>query len=138
MPHSIHTERLTPPRACLLAAIALLSVALAVAGCGGSFSPGVAHLSSTKSASQASPEGAGASPESPSSFQQKEIAFAKCMRSNGVPNFPDPSAGGGFAVHGGFDPQSPAINAARAKCRQLLPPGPGWGPRPQGRRWRSS
>ncbi|HTU80195.1 MAG TPA: hypothetical protein VMF09_15695 [Solirubrobacteraceae bacterium] len=103
---------------------------LAIAGCGSSSSPGVAQLSSPRSASQARPEGGSASPESPSSLQQKEIAFAACMRSNGVPNFPDPSAGGGFAVRGGFDPQSPAVNAARAKCRQLLPPGPGSGPPP--------
>jgi hypothetical protein len=132
MPHTIHTKRLTSPRARLLSGAALLSGVLALAGCGGgSSSPsGVAHLSSTKSASQASPEGGGASPESSSSLQQKEIAFAKCMRSNGVPNFPDPSAGGGFAVRGGFDSQSPAVNAARAKCQQLLPPGPGSGPPP--------
>jgi hypothetical protein len=131
MAHSIHTRRLTPPRARLLTAAALLGVALAVAGCGGgSSSPGVAHLSPAKGAGAASPEGGGSSPESPASFQQKEIAFAKCMRAHGVPNFPDPSGGGGFAVRGGFDPQSPAVNAARAKCRQLLPPGPGAGPPP--------
>ncbi len=131
MPHSIHTKRLTSPRARLLTATALLSVTLALAGCGGgSSSPGVAHVSSAKGASPASPEGGGSASEGPASFQQKEIAFAKCMRSNGVPNFPDPSAGGGFAVRGGFDPQSPAVNAARAKCQQLLPPGPGSGPPP--------
>jgi hypothetical protein len=137
MPQSIHTRRLTSPRARLQAAAAILGVALALAGCGGSSSSGVARISSGKGASSARPgsgstssEGGGTSPESPSSLQQKEIAFAKCMRSNGVPNFPDPSAGGGFAVRGGFDPQSPAVDAARAKCRQLLPPGPGSGPPP--------
>ncbi len=115
----------------LTATAALLSVALAVAGCGGgSSAPGVAHLSSTKSASQARPEGGGTSPESPASLQQAMIAFAKCMRSNGVPNFPDPNGSGGFPVRGGFDPHSPVVNAARAKCRQLLPPGPGSGPPP--------
>jgi hypothetical protein len=130
MAHSIHTRRHTPPRARLLIATTLLSVTLALAGCGGgSSSPGIAHLSPAKGAGSTSSEGSGSSPESPTSFQQKEIVFAKCMRAHGVPNFPDPS-GGGFAVRGGFDPQSPAVNAARAKCQQLLPPGPGLGPPP--------
>lgn len=130
MAYSIHTKRLTPPLARLLTAAALLSGVLAVTGCGGSSSPAVAHLSSGKEASSVSSEGRVSSPEGPANIQQAGIAYAKCMRSNGVPNFPDPSAGGGFAVRGGFDPQSPAVNAARAKCRQLMPPGPSSGPPP--------
>jgi hypothetical protein len=53
------------------------------------------------------------------------------MRSNGVPNFPDPNAGGGFLFHGsaGMNPSSPAFKAAQANCHKLLPgggpPGPG-------------
>ena len=61
----------------------------------------------------------------------RPLAFAKCMRANGVPNFPDPKPGGGFEfpVSAGNDPASPAFRAAQAKCRKLLPgggpPGPG-------------
>ena len=51
------------------------------------------------------------------------------MRSSGVPNFPDPSADGGFRLSAGTDPSSPAFQAAQAKCQKLLPgggpPGPG-------------
>ena len=95
MPHRIHTKTLTPPRARLLTATALLSVALALAGCGGnSPSPGVAHLSPGKDTSSASSESGGSSPGSPASLQQAMIAFAKCMRANGVPNFPDPKQRG--------------------------------------------
>ncbi len=72
----------------VLVAAAFLSVTLAVAGCGGSSSsPGVAHLSSGKSSS-ASSEGGGSSPESPASLEQAAVAYAKCMRASGVPNFP--------------------------------------------------
>jgi hypothetical protein len=131
MPHSIH-KRLAPPLAQVLISAALLSVALAVAGCGGSSSPGVAHLSSTKSVSRATPEGGGASPESPASLQQTMVAYAKCMRASGVPNFPDPNAGGGFVFHtraGSIN--SPLFKAAQAKCHNLLPEGgPGSGPPP--------
>jgi hypothetical protein len=131
MAHSIHTRRHTPPRARLLTAAALLGVALAVAGCGGgSSSPGVAHLFPAKGAGGASPEGGGSSPESPASLQEAMIAYAKCMRASGVPNFPDPSSGGGFPVRVRLDPRSPAVKAAQAKCGQLLPPGPGSGPPP--------
>jgi hypothetical protein len=110
---------------------ALLSVALAVAGCGSSSSPGVAHLSSGKGASSAGSEGSGSSPGSPASLQQAAVAYAKCMRSNGVPNFPDPKLGGGFLFNtrARIDPSSPAFKAAQAKCHKLLPsggpPGPG-------------
>lgn len=131
MPHSIHTKRLTPPRARLLTATALLSVALALAGCGGgSSSPGVAHLSSAKGPSSASSESGGSPQESPASLQQAMIAFAKCMRASGVPNFPDPGSGGGFPRRAGINLGSPLSRAAWAKCHKLLPEGPGSGPPP--------
>jgi hypothetical protein len=120
----------------VLATAAFLSVGLAIAGCGGSSSsPGVAHLSSAKSSAKgasSSSEGGGSSPESPTSPEQAAVAYAKCMRASGVPNFPDPSAGGGFLFHAGtgMNPSSPAFKAAQAKCRHFMPPGPGSGPAP--------
>jgi hypothetical protein len=131
MPYGIDTKRLTPRRARLLTAVALLSVALAVAGCGGSSSPGVAHLSSKKGASSANSESSGSASESPATLQQAMIAFAKCMRASGVPNFPDPNAGGGFRFHAHAGVvNSPLFKAAQAKCHKLLPEGPGSGPPP--------
>jgi hypothetical protein len=133
-PYSAHRKRLAPPpRACLLTAATLLSGALALAGCGGgSSSPsGVAHLSSSKGTSSTSLESGGSSPEGPASVEQAAIAYAKCIRASGVPNFPDPNAGGGFRfqAHAGII-NSPLFKAAQAKCHKLLPPGPGSGPPP--------
>jgi hypothetical protein len=112
-----------------LLAAAVLSVAPALTGCGASSSPGVAHLSAAKSAGGTSNEGGGSSSEGPTSLQQALLAFAKCMRSNGVPNFPDPSASGGFVVGAGLDRSSPLFKAAQSRCHKLLPgggpPGPG-------------
>jgi hypothetical protein len=53
------------------------------------------------------------------------LAFSTCMRSHGVPNFPDPSSGGGIqiTVGAGVDPSSPAFQAAQQTCRKLLPGG---------------
>jgi hypothetical protein len=59
------------------------------------------------------------------------------MRANGVPNFPDPTAGGNFQLHpgaGGIDFLSPAFNAAQVKCQKLHPlpgvPAPGMATHP--------
>jgi hypothetical protein len=116
-----------------LSVVALASAAVLLAGCGGG-SPangGVVHLGTTARSSATAGEGA-ASPGS-GSPEAKALAFAKCMRSGGLPNFPDPS-GGGFRFHrgAGIDPFSPAFKAAQAKCKQYQPGGggPGSGPPP--------
>lgn len=44
------------------------------------------------------------------------VAYADCMRSHGVPNFPDASAGGGFDIPSTIDAQSPAYLSARQTC----------------------
>ncbi len=135
MAHRIHTNKLTPPRARLLGAAPLLSVALALTGCGGSPNSGVAHLSSAKVASSASSQGSGSSHAGPASLQQALVTYAKCMRANGVPSFPDPNASGGFPVRARAGLiNSPSFRAAQAKCHNLLPEGgPGSGPPPSPR-----
>ena len=51
------------------------------------------------------------------------LGFSKCMRAHGVPNFPDPSPGGGIQLSSGMNPFSPSFKAAQASCRRLLPGG---------------
>jgi hypothetical protein len=57
--------------------------------------------------------------------------FAKCMRDNGVPNFPDPDPEtGGIIVGGpgsGIDPNDPNLAAAQRACEKLQPTGAGAG-----------
>jgi hypothetical protein len=127
MPDSVHPSGTPRPRARVLAAAALLGAALAVPGCGGSSSPGVARLPSAQSSGRTSSGGGGSSPEGTTNPQQALIAFAKCMRSNGLPNFPDPTTGG-FRLAPGMSPSSPAFKAARAKCSKLMPGGGPLGP----------
>ena len=116
----------------VVSAVATAGVTLFVTGCGGSSAPSVAKLSSSTGASSAGSEDSGAAPASAASPEQAGVAFAKCMRADGVPNFPDPSGGGGpFRFGAGVDPSSPAFQAARAKCRKLMPGGGiGAGPPP--------
>jgi hypothetical protein len=50
--------------------------------------------------------------------------FAVCMRSHGVPNFPDPGAGAASIKPGAVDPNSPAFKSAVTSCQSLLPARP--------------
>ena len=49
--------------------------------------------------------------------------YAACMRSHGVPNFPDPNADGSISINSktGLDPQSPKFRAAQNVCEKELP-----------------
>lgn len=53
------------------------------------------------------------------------LHFSECMRADGVPNYPDPSAGGGIkiTVGSGLNPQTPAFQRAQNLCRKDLPGG---------------
>jgi hypothetical protein len=87
-----------------LITLAAIAGAVAIAACG----------SSSKSPSAAGSGGAA-----------QGIKFADCMRAKGVPNFPDPSAGGGIQIQAGsgINPSSPSFQAAQASCAKLLPGG---------------
>jgi hypothetical protein len=107
-PNSIYTKRLISPRARLLTAAALLSGML-VAGCGGS---------------SKSPAGASTS-ASATSEVESGVAFSRCIRSHGVPNFADPKVSGQTVRMGSASTvQSPAFQAAAHSCQRLLPKGP--------------
>lgn len=147
MRDSSDSDRLT--RSCwgrLIAAATLVS-GLLLAGCGGnSGRPAAATVGRTiapASTVAAAATGTGAnsgdanssaSPAPSSGGGPALLAFARCMRANGVPNFPDPAAGGGarFEVPAGTNPATPTFRAAQAKCQKVLPDGglPGSGPPP--------
>ncbi len=52
-----------------------------------------------------------------------EVRWARCMRSHGVPSFPDPNSQGAFDS-AKFDEGSPAFQTAGNACKSLLPTGP--------------
>jgi hypothetical protein len=82
----------------LLVAPAVVGLSLVVSACGGSSSPRVSAQSAQQNAA---------------------LAFSRCMRSRGVPNFPDPDAQGNFpAFSTGVSKQVSA--AADNACRHLL------------------
>jgi hypothetical protein len=125
-----------PPGSINLSVVVLASAALLLAGCGaGTSNPGVAQLSSGTSrvgTSGGTETDTGVVSAGSGSPEAAALAFAGCMRANGVPHFPDPKAGGGFLFHTGaaVDPSSPAFQAAQTQCKKFLPPGPGSGSPP--------
>jgi hypothetical protein len=59
---------------------------------------------------------------------QKAVKFAKCMRSNGVSEFPDPGASGKVTIDeiangSSLDVNTPAFNRAMSACKDLEPAG---------------
>jgi hypothetical protein len=101
-------------RRSLVIAVAAAGCALAIAACGGTGS-GVTGVGTAESPT------ARASP----------IALARCMRANGVTNFPDPSAGGGLQLSrsisssaltvNGVTLSGPVSEKAERTCKKYLP-----------------
>jgi hypothetical protein len=109
-------------------AVGALGIALPVAGCGSSPNSGVAHLSSRKGTSPSSSEGGISASENTTRHQQREIAYARCLRSHGVPDVPEPDAEHSIVNGLGGDPHQgpqgpPQLQAAEKQCSSVLPPG---------------
>jgi hypothetical protein len=107
-----------------LALVALLgSIGLLAAACGGgSKDPGAASGGGTTTT--VAPSGSSGSTSSGESSQSEELQLAQCMRSHGVPNFPDPSATGGLlnAISAaGVNTHSPTYQEALLACKQYNP-----------------
>lgn len=91
-----------------LPGVALIAITvLALAGCGG----------------RTSPVGTGSSRAGGSASSPSAVAYSACMRSHGVPNFPDPTTGGPVLK---ADPQQLGVSTAmyqraRHDCQHLLP-----------------
>jgi hypothetical protein len=79
------------------------------------------------------PNGGKLSPAQTKQAMEDALKFSACMRSHGVPKFPDPKIaadGGmslGFRRGSGIDPNSPQFRAAQSACQKLLPGAKGGG-----------
>lgn len=105
-----------------MTAAALVAVGLFAAACGGASGPGVASIGSTTTTSPA----LGSANPSPFASPTKEydyaLSYAECMRTHGVPNFPDPTQSSrGFSFNPKADSNSPHFSSANNACKRLLP-----------------
>jgi hypothetical protein len=81
-----------------------------------------------KACSKYAPSRVAPSPAQQAKVQEQLLKMAECMRSHGVPNFPDPkfsSSGGGVRVSikggSGINPSSPQFQAAQKDCQSDFP-----------------
>ena len=69
---------------------------------------------------------AGHAPQISPQEQSQYLKAAACIRSHGIPSFPDPTFSGG-GVHlphvAGINPHSPRVRAAEEACQSLIPGG---------------
>jgi len=97
----------------------VLAVGVAVAACGGPSTPGVATGSRTTTAPSSSVGG--------SAQGTGLLAYSSCMRSHGVPSFPDPSSSGEIPKQGVISAEGAVstsqVTAADSHCAHLLPAG---------------
>jgi hypothetical protein len=107
-----------------LAIAGLAAMGLLAAACGGgSKDPGAAGAGRTTTT--AAPSAAASSGQSGQISQaQQLLELAQCIRSHGVPNFPDPSPTAGILgmiENSGVNPQSANFKAAVQACKKYEP-----------------
>jgi hypothetical protein len=105
----------------LVSVVAAVASALLAAGCGGGGSAGVANVPASTATTTVGRSAGG------STQATGLAAFASCMRSHGLTNFPDPMSSGGIpkqAVVSAFRAVSVShARAAQNACNHLLPAG---------------
>jgi len=106
-------RRAWPHAARTAAIIATASLVLPAAGYGSS--PSFAVAGGSSHARKAA--------VSQSANIQKALAYSRCMRSHGVPNFPDPSSSGELPKLSQQQLDNPQFQAAERACEELLPAG---------------
>jgi hypothetical protein len=59
--------------------------------------------------------------------EAKALQYSECMRTHGIPDFPDPNGQGGIAIRvrpgSDLDPKNPRFQAANNACQHLMPGG---------------
>jgi hypothetical protein len=128
MPDSLHPTRLTRASRARLLAVATLVSGVLLAGCAGSSasrttsaSTAASDTARTAGSSTTTSDATSSGSTAPGADGSGPLAFARCMRAHGVPNFPDPHTGRGPIFNtAGIDPSSPAFLTAQAKCQKLI------------------
>ncbi len=93
----------------VISVVAMAACSLLAAGCGGGGSPGVANIATSTTAAE-------------TTTQDGAVAYTNCMRSRGVPAFPDPSSGEIPKVSlPELEVSSSQLQAAQQACKSLSP-----------------
>jgi hypothetical protein len=104
-------------RRSVLILVFVLALALFAAGCSGGRSPAAPAVASTTGTATAS-----------ATAQNEAVAFARCLRTHGLSNWPDPTTGGVFDK-AKLRQLGYSVSRVRAvedgACKHLVPTGPG-------------
>jgi len=102
-----------------LALLAVTGLTVLVAGCGGN-----AKTSSVARTATGTPA---SSTSASSSAIPRLVAYATCMRRNGVTSFPDPTSEGNLVINANarINPTSPQYERAQSACKKFSPEGAG-------------
>ncbi len=110
-------------RSGVVGALALLALLLAACGGGPSASPGIASIGSGPTTTTTTPAANGGLPNREQAYSEL-LAYSQCMRSHGVPSFPDPQlSGNGIKLASPANHSSPPFASAAKTCAHLLPNG---------------
>jgi hypothetical protein len=94
------------------------------AGPGSGVDPNSAEFKAARRACQdLAPQGGEAGGAQSDRLQAQVLEYAKCMRENGVPGFPDPDFSGGgvqMQLPPGVDQNSPQFQSAQQACQDIL------------------
>ncbi len=103
----------------LASVLAVAAFALVAAGCGGSGSAKVASVASSTATTRGGSSTTSSAQSALARFQTP-LAYARCIRAHGVPNFPDPTSKGAFDKQA-LSPfaSSPRYETARETCHRL-------------------
>lgn len=66
---------------------------------------------------------AGSEQPSRAPASNQALAYARCLRAEGVPNFPDPAPGAPLRIPSDIDTQAPSFTRAQTACARLMPGG---------------
>ncbi|MDA8043827.1 MAG: hypothetical protein M0Z30_01100 [Actinomycetota bacterium] len=105
-----------------LGAAAALALGVTAAGCSAISSSPTVPAAGSQSTATAAP--GGSSSAGPTALADA-VAYSQCVRSHGVPNFPDPvqTPSGGYGYRtAGIDPNSAAFQGAVQACKALPSP----------------
>lgn len=93
----------------------VVATSLALSACGTPLSSSIATVGTTTTTSTSSETGAGTSPSA--------VAFSQCMRTNGVPNYPDPNSSGETPKESAqqLGVSEATFTSANGACQHLLP-----------------
>jgi len=120
---ALHWRRLAR-RAGPLAAVIAASAMVMLAGCGASSPSTSTGGGGSNSSAAAGGDSSAVTPPNSNSVAADAVKFARCIRSHGVSDFPDPPSSGQLTIPPD-DRNTPAFERAQKACQSLMPGGAG-------------